>query len=319
MFTSKSSLAKLLAPTILLGAGLFSLVIMVNADNATTSVTVGNAVPSDPVINFNYGNAITLTEGTYRYATASITVSDANGCATINHISATARLASTSAAASYFCADNDLSCYNTGSTTAMASACIASTTANGCTGVGDTSAVYDCGFKLWYIARATAATAPQWASSIWVVSATSSDGVATTTATNTGQTVEIEPLNALQITSSISYGTLAAGANTGATNSTTTATTTGNVAIDASISEADDLSSGANNIAAANQEYKATPFTIGAGVALTTSPTTLELTSGYPTATTSDPYHDISWGISIPNGQPAGAYTGTNAIDAVAD
>jgi len=329
MNINKVSLGKWVAPFVLFGAGLFSLVLIVRADTANTTVVVGNSAPAISV-DFNSGATITLNEGTFKYATATLTITDANGCATINYASAVAYVASSSIPAVKSCDNNDNNCYNMGSSTPSypanvgpLGACLAQTSGGGaCTGGADTSITYDCGFKLWYIAHGTDATAPVWASSIWGVSATTSDGIATTTASNDGQTVEINALNALSVSSSISYGTLGAGADTGATNSTTTATTTGNTAIDSNVSGTD-MSSGGNTLAVGQQCYLAAPFTWAStctgSVALTTGATALELSNAYPTSTTSPPSSDTSWGIGIPTGQANGTYTGVNTIDAIAD
>lgn len=316
--------AKYVAPGIVMLAGLFAfgLVVIADSNTSSTSVVVSNATPTLSV-NFNDGNNVTLVEGTFKYATATLTITDGNGCATINHISALARLASTSAAASYVCADDDAKCYNTGSTTVRATACMATTSAgNTCTGGVDTGVIYDCGFKLWYIAQATDSTAPVWATSIWSVSATTSDGLATTTATNTAQLVEFNVLNALAVNSTIDYGTIAANADSGATNSTTTATTTGNTPVDADISGTD-MTSTPNTLAVGQQCYKAAAFTWASSctgsVQLTTGATALELGNANPTSTTSPPNSAISWGVGIPAGQANGTYTGTNNVDARAD
>ena len=280
----------------------------------------GNTSPSLSV-DFNAGNSITLNEGTYKYATASLSITDNDGCSTINFNSAVAYLASTTATTTKFCADNDGSCYNTGSTTAQASACIASTTgAASCTGGPDTTVTYDCGFKFWYIAAATDATAPNWASSIWSVAATTSDGSATTTASNTGQTTEINTLAAVSVTNSIDYGTVNPGSDTGATNSTTTATTTGNIWVDVNLSGTN--MTGPGTLDVGQQCYLASSFTwatsCAGSVALTTSAVRLVLAGGLPTSTTSPPSSDTSWGIGIPGGSYPGSYTGVNTIDAIA-
>ncbi|MEK7535899.1 MAG: hypothetical protein AAB590_02725 [Patescibacteria group bacterium] len=306
-------------------AGLFAFVTIVIADTATTSVTVGNATPSLSV-TFNGGNAITLTESTFAYASATLTITDGNGCNTINFVTATAFLASTSALAGTPCAENDNNCYPTSSTTASGipaalsdTLCLATTTGNQCTGGGDTSVQYDCGFKLWFIAEATAAGSPTWASSIWAVAATTSDGTATTTASNTTQNVEINSLAATAVDATLSFGTLSANTNTGATNSTTTATTTGNIAIDVALSGTN--MTGAGTIDVSRQKYSTSPFTYSsAGTHLTNTTTpTVELASGEPTATTSLPASAISWGIAIDAGQANGAYTGTDTFTAQAD
>ncbi|HEY4493662.1 MAG TPA: hypothetical protein VJB98_03525 [Candidatus Paceibacterota bacterium] len=311
-------------------AGIFAFVTIVIADTTTTAVVVGNATPIISV-SFNGGNAITLNEASYSYASATVTVTDTNGCATINYVSATAFLASTSGVTklntSTNCTADDNNCYPTASTTADIAAvsdtvCMATTTGNQCTGGVDTSVQYDCGFKFWYIAEATDSGAPTWASSMWILAATTSDGVATSTASNTGQTVEINALAALNLTSSLSYNTVTAGGNSGSTNATTTATTTGNIAIDGQIyGNASYMESGPNQIHISRQKYNATPFVYSsAGTRLTSSTTpTLEFTTSEPTATTSDPAQTVSWGTEIDTGQANGTYTGSSTVAAAAD
>ncbi len=311
----------LLAPFIILGAGAWAFSMVVSAqDNTTTSVVVTNAAATLSV-NFHDNAPIILNESTFSYATASLTITDANGCSTINHVEARARLASTSMASSSSCTANDLSCYTTASTTlttpTLPGGCIATTSGNSCTGGVDTSVVYDCGFKLWYIAEATDSGAPEWASSIWGVVATTSDGVSTTTASNSTQVVEINSLSALNLTSTLSYGTLSAGSDTNQTNSTTTATTTGNVAIDAQISGTSMTALASTTfIHVSQQEFKTSPFDYGAGTDLTGAPASTAFTSAQPSATTSDPTQAVSWGINIPSGQTNATYSGTNTFTA---
>lgn len=325
----KLSINKYFPQAIILTAGLYAFVSVVIASSpVATSVVVGNSPPTLAVTMNGTGNTgaptITLVESSYVYATSTLTITDANGCNTINYVTATAYLASSSALAGTPCAADDLSCYPTSSTTASGipaalsqTLCLATTspTANQCTGGTDTSVQYDCGFKLWYIARATDSGAPVWASSIWAVAATTSDGLATITASNTSQNVEVNSLAATAVDAALSYGTLSANANSGATNSTTTATTTGNVGIDAQISGTD--MTGPGTIAVGQQKYGTSPATYASlTYTLTTSPTLRVFTGTQPTATTSNPAQAVSWGIAIPAGQAAGSYTGTNTFTA---
>src|SRR3989344_2902812 len=289
-------------------AGLFAFVTIVIADDTTSSVTVSNATPSISTVNFNGGSAITLTEATYTYASATITVSDTNGCSTINAVEARAFVASTSpVAVGNACAANDNNCYITASSSIAAptlGGCYATTTGNTCTGGLDTSVQYDCGFKFWYI------------------SATTSDGSATSTATNSTQVVEINSLSALDVTATLPYGTLAVGTNTGSTNSTSTVTTTGNIAIDTQLSGTD--MTGAGTIDVSRQIYHNAAFTYPSGTArltTTTTPTLELLNNNNPSSTTTNSIatSSASWGIQIDTGQANGAYTGTNTFAATAD
>lgn len=302
---------------ILLG-GFTAFAIIVIADTASTSVTVGNAAPTVSSLSLNGGNNITLNENSFTWASSSMTVSDSNGCSTITSVTAKMYLASTSNSGT-LCTYDGNSCYT--------STCVATTTGNQCTGGADTSVQYDCGFRVWYIANATDSSAPVWSSSIWSVSATSTDGTDNGNATNTAQTIEINTLNALSVTSSIGYPATAANADTGATNQTVTITNTGNVAIDSEISgdvmctDYPGCSSG-QSFGPTQQKFGLTDVTYSSlsnTLAATTTPDTVEVVLIKPTSTTTAVTDDTYWGIAIPVGQAAGSYTGQNTFTAVAD
>ena len=298
---------------ILVLCGLFAYSIVL-ADTASTSVTVGNSAPVTSAASFNGGTNITLTENTLVNATGTVTVTDANGCSTITGVSAKFFLAATANSGSA-CTYDGNSCYT--------STCVATTTGNQCTGGGDTSVQYDCGFAIWYNATPTDAGAS--ASSIWTFAATSTDGTASHVATNTAQTIEVNTLNALNVTASVAYGSVGANSDTGSTNQTTTITVTGNNALDTQLSgdvmctNYPTCSGGV--LQPSQQEYSLNAFTYGAGtdLAATTSPATVETVLAKPTATTSPVTDDVLWGIGIPNGQTTGSYTGQNTFTAVSD
>ena len=278
---------------VLLTSMLFAYTI-VFADSASTSVTVGNSAPVTSAANFNGGTNITLTENTFVHATGTVTVTDANGCSSITAVTAKFYLASTSNSGSN-CSYDGNTCYT--------SVCTATTTGNQCTGGGDTSAEYDCGFQLWYVATPTDGSAPIWSSSIWSFAATSTDGIDSHVATNTAQTIEVNTLNAHNVTASIAFGSVAANADTGATNQTTTVTVTGNTALDTQLSG--DLmctnypTCSGGVLQPGQQEYSLNSFTYGAGtdLAATTSPVTVETVLAKPTSTTTPVTDDILWGI----------------------
>jgi len=297
--------------TILAIASLFAYTIVL-ADTASTSVTVGNSAPVTSAASFNGGTNITLIENTLVHATGTVTVTDANGCSTITGVTAKFYLASTSNSGSNCSYDGNI-CYT--------STCVATTTGNQCTGGGDTSVQYDCGFAVWY--NTTATDSGTWATSIWSFAATSTDGSASHVATNTAQTIEVNTLNALNVTSSIAYGTVPANTDTGSTNQTTTVTNTGNNALDTEIS-GDDMCTdypgcSGSTMQSEQQEYSLNSFTYGAGTDLTNSAVTVETVLAKPTATTSAVTDDVLWGIGVPNGQTAGSYTGQNTFTAVND
>jgi hypothetical protein len=295
------------------------------AATAITAVTIeSGALTIDDIILSN-GNNITLTEDDgagngFTFATATVKISGGDGCTGITSVTAKLYLASTSNDGTT-CTTDDNSCY------VPFSACAATTTGGAtpqCTGGGDNDVWYDCGFKLWYLATPTE-TEPD---NIWSVAATTTDtSPATTTATNSGELVDVFDLFALRTTPTITYGTVDAGSDTGAVNSTTTVTNTGNISIDTDISCetmcTDFPTCSGGTLGFSNQEASTLPFTWGVGgtdCTATTSPTTYVMALPKPTATTSAVTDDVSWGIAVPGGQsPAGDYTGENVFDAVGD
>src|SRR3989344_1554081 len=274
-------------------------------NNSSCWVFPSNTAPAVSNVSFNGNSNINLVEGTYKWATTSLLITDTEYCSTITSVTAKAYLASTTNSGT-LCSPDDLNCYQNIS-------CTATTTGNTC-GASDTTVEYDCGFKLWYMARPT--DTGDWASSIWSVSATATDDAALTgTATNTGQNVDINSLSALDISpTTVSYGTLAPGANSGSTNATTTVTNTGNANIDPRLSGTA-MSSADDSILVGQQEYSADTFIWGVGTALTSSATLLDITLPVPTATTTAITDTISWGLGVPSGKRSGSYTGTNTIE----
>ena len=309
-----------IAVAILFGA-LFVSLGLVFADTSSTSVTVGNSSPTVTSLSFNGGNNVTLVENSFVHATATMTVSDANGCSTVSSVTAQFAFASTTGQATGATCGYDANiCYR-------ATSCTATTTGNQCTGGADTSAEYDCGFHVWYPARPTDGSSPGLTAAMWYVSATSTDGSAATgNATNTSQTIEVVTLNALNITGSIPFGTVAANTNTGATNQAITHTNTGNTALDNQISGdvmcTDYATCTGGVLQPGQQKFDLNDVTYASltnTLAATSSPVSIELVLATSTATTSA-ITDLSyWGIAIPNGQTTGAYTGQNTFTAVAD
>ena len=277
-----------------------------------TADSGGATAPVVSGVTFNGGSAINLNEGTYKWASTSLLITDAEYCSSITSVTAKAYLASTTNTGT-LCSENDLSCYIGVGSSTVASTCVATTTGNTC-GASDTTVEYDCGFKFWYITTPT--DTGDWASSIWSVSATATDdGALTGNATNTGQSVEINTLSAFSVSpATIVYGTVAPGADTGAVNQTTTVTNTGNTNIDPRLSGTA-MSSVDDTILVDQQEYSADPFTWSAGTNLSSTPTTLDITLPAPTATTSAITDTVLWGVGVPSGKRTGDYTGTNTLE----
>ncbi|MCK4554529.1 hypothetical protein KAU19_06265, partial [Candidatus Parcubacteria bacterium] len=285
-------------------------------NGATTLQASSNSAPSITSISLNGGNNINLNEGTFKWATSTIAITDSEGCDTISSVAAKLYRTATSTNGTT-CSQNDLNCYiGVGSTTA-ANNCIATTTGDTC-GESDNTVEYDCGFKIWYIADPTDMGA--YAGDIWAVAATTTDsGSLTGTATNTGQTVEIISQNALSVTSSINYGELDPDTNT-SSNQETTVTTTGNTAIDVELFGID-LSDNGNAIDVGKQKYDIINQADYADLTytLTLSNEHLEIANTKPTSTTTPPSDIVYWGLNVPAGTPVGSYSGTNTFGAVSN
>lgn len=278
---------------------------IVSADSVSTAVTVGNATPSISATTLNSSNAIVLTENTTTTVYATTTVTDANGCSTITNVIADFyRSGVTASGCDTAGESNNNSCYPIQSCTVVGGTC---------SGALDTTANYVCSVSLQYYADPT--DAGTYSAQTWTVNISASDGVATST--DATATAELNQLTALNVTASIAYGTVPANTDTGSTNQTTTVTNTGNTAIDPDISGTD-MVDGLNEIGVEYQKYSDAAFTYtSGGTALSTTPTSINLT--LPQRTSGVVTDDVLWGIGVPAGTVPGSYTGTNTFTAVAE
>ena len=278
----------------------------VRADIATTSVTVGNAVPTVSNVSLNAGANINLTENTTTLVTATGTVSDANGYSDITSVICRAYRSGVSGGPD--CTLDNNNCYQvTGATSSCAG--------NDCTAT--------CNFNIYFHADPTDTGSP-WAAEHWVAWIKAIDSQnASSSATNTTQTIEMNTLLALDVTPTINYGTMAPGVTTDPLSVLATATTTGNAAIDANISGTqmctDYPTCAGSTIATSSQRYATSSVAWANGYILSGTPTLLEFVTGKPTTSPSNQAQSTYWGISIPTGQALGNYTGENTYTAVAD
>lgn len=315
--------------------GIIAFAVVVTADTANTSVTVGNAAPVVSAVAMDR-TTITIVEGTSIWASTTLTVTDSNGCTDIADVTAKLFIASTSdsnpagsgATWGDNCTYDGSYCYTATASTTSSGSCTATTTGNTCVDSSDTSAEWDCGFEIWYTATASDGSAPIWDTSIWTVSATATDQAAAThNATNTTQSVEMATVNALSLSGNISYAQTSANSDTGTTDQSITITNTGNTAGDTEISGdvmCTDYSTCVGNYFTNSQQkfdltasvdYTSKTYTLAA----TASPATIQTVLVKPTSTTSAVTDITYWGIGIPNGQAVGSYTGQNTLTGVAD
>jgi hypothetical protein len=124
-------------------------------------------------------------------------------------------------------------------------------------------------------------------------------------------------LVALDVTSSIDYGTLAPGGEND-TDKTATVTATGNVGLDVEYSGTD-MSSGSNSISVSQQKYDLTGGKTWSNMdyTLSSTPTERELNCQKTTNHSSPATKNTYFRIKIPEGQPTGTYFGTNTFGAV--
>lgn len=293
-------------------ASLFTINVL--ADTASTAVTVGNATPVASATNFNESAVINLTENTTSTYYATTTITDNNGCDDIFAVYADFYRGDLAAAD---CDTVGEEVYNY--CRPRVTCTVVSGYGNTCDSGTDTSAEYECQLDLSFYADPYAT---------WIAGIQAGDGSATTSVSSDTDTAEVASTAALNVTSSISYSTVAANSNTGVVNSTTTITNTGNIALDTEFSGdvmcKDDYPTcvtGSTPMTPAQQEYSLAPFAYTAGTDLvaTTSPTTVQTILPKNYSTTTPITDDISWGIGIPVGTETGDYTGQNTFTAVAD
>jgi hypothetical protein len=264
-----------------------------------------NQAPTVSSISLNHGNAIILTPNATTSIDINWSVSDANGCTDINTNTATStafRFGVRSTCAVPNPATNNLNCYRF--VTRATSSC-SGTTIN----VTDTVQIY-------YFAQATDASS-SFPSDAWEAFALVSDA-ANATGSATSTNVALNTLLAINITtSSINYGTVKVGSDTGSTNQTTTIANAGNCSTTLKVSGTAPTSGG-NALATSSQHYATSSFTYNINDTLL-SDTPTAISGVLLTAPTSTNFvsTNIFWGIGIPALTTPGIYNATNTFTAV--
>ncbi len=131
-------------------------------------------------------------------------------------------------------------------------------------------------------------------------------------------TVDVNTMSAFSIGTSIFYGEVFAGSDTGSSNAITTVTNTGNSLINLEITGdylcTDYPSCGDQTIEPYNQQYNLSTFSYGTGTTLSTSPQSVEVGISKPTESPSNSFKNLYWGIGIPNLKEPGNYQGATTI-----
>lgn len=307
--------------------------------------TIANATPSINVSDISLldtdgvGNlTLTTPNGQTTGFTVQATVSDNNGCQNaaggneISSIEINVYRSSIGSASCRVAGDyNANNCYPEAVGTVMWDTSSTTQYAGTCTGFSDSSAVWATSFPLWFIADPTDAGS-QFPSDNWLASVRAVDDNFATSSWIDGSTGnELTQFLAFAVsTSSIPYGSLEPGQNTGTLNATTTISAHGNVGLDENLDGSDMCTTflspncaggdSTNTIFVNNQQYATTTTSVpyGSGTSLSGTPTEFELNVPKSTSTTTPATKDTVWGIAVPSTITlAGNYTGTTTITAV--
>jgi hypothetical protein len=219
------------------------------AANVTSTVIVGNAAPTVTNVVLNNASSIVLTANQTTNVSVNATISDNNGCADITGGTTTIMIYRSSITSSTcLTTQSNLNCYLASSFSAS------STCAGGTVNTTTTLAVQ-------YFADATDSSS-SYSTQNWLATVMFRDPQnGTGTADSTGQ--ELLTLNALNInTSSLNYGTVSPGENTGQTNQSAYVQNAGNSTTTLSLS-GNSLSFGSNKLSTSSQHYATTTFTYG--------------------------------------------------------
>jgi len=252
------------------------------AATSTASVTVANVVPVASSASLNGESAITLTENATKSVVVTGTITDSNGCADLASVVVKVYKG--------LLAD----CTATDSTTCYVLTISSPSTDATCTGASDTDIVLSSSnatFNLEYYAQAD---------SSWKATITPYDGSGAGTVNTSSGTV-VNTLTALSVGETISYGTVANGADSTGDH-TATVKNTGNVAIDYNLSAAADFTcTTLGSIPLGNNKFGTASFDYSTGgTALTSSPQLVA--ANIAAKTTTDSTAASYWQIAVPNG-----------------
>lgn len=136
--------------------------------------------------------------------------------------------------------------------------------------------------------------------------------------TSSSTLTDMNSLKAFSVGSSIVYGEVFAGSDTGSSNTVTTITNTGNTLINLEIN-GDYMCTNypdcdGQSIEPEYQEYNLSSFTYGTGTTLSISPAVVNIGLSQPTVYPSNSFRNIYWGIGIPNSKEPGSYQGATTI-----
>jgi len=273
--------------------------------------TVGNVAPVVSSVQLNGGDSITLlNENATTSISVAATITDNNGCSDIDsgdndsyvdlYRSGVGRASCDSNGE-----DNDNSCY----------AIVDCDAPSGCEGGDDLDVSVTCSVALQYHADPTD-TGASYPDENWIATVVGKDEALSGEANSSG--VELNSFVALNVTSSIDYGSLEVGQIANSTNlpQSVTVSATGNTGLDVEISGSA-MTDGANSITVGSQKYATSSIQYQNGAELSASVVELEANCSKTTASSSPATQSVYWGLQIPNKTLTGSYSGTITFGAV--
>ncbi len=285
-----------------------------NGDTSTYTITNVAPVVSNVTLNggANIGLNIKNAPG-MDVLIGSVSVTDNNGCQDVLTATSTVYLGSVAGGAN--CAANDNNCYKTPAAFCFVTACDAGPDI-------DATVTVTCSTTMAFHAVPTDADAASAATS-WFARITAWDETTFGSGDyNTLNGVEVISTAALEVTqTSIDYGIIQAGLDSGTKNSTTTVVNYGNTPIDTALSGMDMLREGIGPelIGIEMQQWSLSNFVYGGGTIMSsTTPSTADTVIGRPTSAV-DVVDDVYWGIGLPNSIPSADYEGYNIFTVVED
>lgn len=283
------------------------------AVNVNTAVSIENVDPTVESIYFNDtafvasdgypgGTINTLVAGSTKTIYVNGVVEDLNGRDDIIGVALVFYRSSVSGGSA--CASDKNQCY-------LDAVCDTQTNAD------SSQYDYSCQIQLSYFIDSTSAGGA-YPFDNWVAEVSVSDGVATG---SDQETKEVQTLLALNVPSSVDFGTLSLGDETSSENNQAMVVTQrGNDEADVEVSSSAAMSCTINGtIPVANQQWSLTDIGYGASgtAALSGTPTDTNLYVDYQTDEATAPTETVYWNIAIPSGGVEGTCSGATTIAAL--
>lgn len=280
----------------------------VYADDVGSGASVGSTPPVASSVDIDSAATIVhLTENTTTKVTVTATITDNNGCEDI-----------AGAQVVFFRTDIGASALDDVNNHYTVSA---SSDGNCVPGGEDLTDTYTATISVNYNADPTDAGSVNEATN-WTAKVTPSDSEA---GTPDSDTIEMSTLTALNTNSSVAYGTIGLGADTGSADQSVTVTNTGNEGIDVDLdgygtTDGDGfaMTCTVGSVPVANEKYSATAGVLyDSKIALTDTATELDLDVAQQTDAPST--KDVYWGLGMPSTGVSGTCTGVIVFTANSD